>query len=78
MTKGQPGPTTLACWALAQVDVASVGPVALPAELAVQHIDALAMIRSGQTCGSDVLLTIRVDEADLSRALIDSGHGVAR
>lgn len=45
VAEGQPRPTALAGWALAQVDVAAVGPVALPAELAVQHIDALAMIR---------------------------------
>lgn len=76
--EGQARPPTLAGRALAQVYVATIRAIGLPAGLAVQDIDGLPVVRAGEAGGADVLLFVPVDEADLGGAFVDPGHGFAR
>ncbi|HGM5917982.1 TPA: hypothetical protein ACKP5X_004264 [Stenotrophomonas maltophilia] len=73
----QARPPALAGWAFAQVYVATIRAIGLPAGLAVQDIDGLPVVRAREAGGADVLLLVPVDEADLGGAFVDPSHGFA-
>lgn len=66
----QSGPTALARRALAQMDVAAIRPIGRVAQAASQDVDRLAIIRSGQSCRTDVLLLVAIGEPNAGRSLI--------
>lgn len=70
----QSGAPTLALWTLTVMDVGTVRTVHVVAERAVQHIDALKVISTRQTCIPDDDLRVHTDKSGLGRGS-HSGSG---